>query len=90
MNEFSVVQWFPNEQYEYVRRFVDDATAVNAAKRYCTCVGAKVGTTVRVMIEDGGGYCVFDWQREQGVVFPPQFKGMYKLGDENAEPIAGS
>lgn len=78
--EFSVVQWFPGDAgYEYVRRNVNDVAAVNAAKHYCTCVGAKVGTTVRVMIEDGG-YCVFDWQREQGVVFPEQFAGMYKLG----------
>lgn len=87
--EFSVVQWFPNEQYEYVRRFVDEETAALAAAHYCTCVGAKIGTTVRVIIEDGGGYCVFDWARDTGVTFPPELVGMYKLGDQNAKPATG-
>jgi hypothetical protein len=79
--EFSVVQWFPNGVYEYVRRNVDAQAAMDAAKHYCTCVGAKMGTTVRVMIEDGGGYCVFEWEREQGVTFPPEVaKGQWRHG----------
>ncbi len=88
--EFSVVQWFPNGVHEYTRRFVDAETAFNVAKHYCTCVGAKIGTTVRVIIEDGGGYCCFEWKRDEGVVFPEQYTGWFKLGDENAKPTACS
>lgn len=78
--EFSVVQWFQNGEYEYVRRFVEALEAFNAARHYCTCVGARIGTTVKVMITDGGDHCVFEWNRTEGVVFPEQFKGMYKEG----------
>lgn len=78
--EFSVAQWFPNGDYEYVRRFVGAEEAVYTAKHYCTCVGAKIGTTVRVMITDGGDHCVFEWNRDDGVTFPEQFRGMYKKG----------
>lgn len=80
MGEFSVVQWFANGQYEYVRRKVDGETAVLSANHYCTCVGAKLGTTVRVIIEDGGGFAVFDWERANGIVFPVEFAGLHKLG----------
>lgn len=82
--EFSVMQFFPNGEYEYVRRYVDALTAFNAARHYCTCVGAKIGTTVRVMITDGGDYCTFEWNRAEGITFPEQFKGMYKEGNRDA------
>lgn len=82
--EYSVVQWFPNGQYEYPRRNVDDFSAFRIAKHYCTSVGAQMGTTVRVMIEDGGGFCVFEWNRDEGVIFPEEFKGMFKGGDVHA------
>lgn len=78
--EFNVVQFFPNGEYEYVRRGVDLETAVHVAKHYCTCVGAKVGTTVRVIITDGGDHTNFEWNRAEGVVFPEQFLGLYKEG----------
>ena len=78
--EYSVAQWFPNGVYEYVRRYVDKDEAVQAAIHYMTCVGAKMGTTVRVMIEDGGGYCVLEWQREQGIVFRLNCKARARWG----------
>lgn len=81
--EFNVVQWFPSGEYEYVRRNVDHVTASLVAKHYCTCVGAKIGTTVKVMITDGGDICVFEWERDKGVVYPEQLKGWFKEG-ENA------
>lgn len=77
---YSVAQWFPDGQYEYVRRNVSIEKAMDAAKHYCTCVGARFGTTVRVIIEDGGGCCIFEWERENGIIFPEELKGMLRNG----------
>lgn len=68
---FNVVQFFKDGTHEYVRRNVPVEEAVEAAKHYTTSVGAKMGTTVRVMITDSGDLCCFDWIRGQGIVFPP-------------------
>lgn len=68
---FSVCQFFPNDSYEYVRRHVDAEEAVKAAHHYCSSVGARMGTTVRVIITDAGDCCVFEWKFGEGVVFPP-------------------
>ncbi len=57
--EFSVYQFFPDGTYERVRQHVDAREAVEAARHYCSSVGARLGTTRRVIIEDGGGYCCF-------------------------------
>lgn len=78
--EFSVVQWFENGVYEYVRRNVDAETAVPVAIHYMTCIGARIGTTVRVMIEDGGGYCTLEWNRTDGITFPEELKGRCRMG----------
>jgi hypothetical protein len=70
--EFSVCQFFEDGSYEYVRRFVDAEEAVKAAKHYSTSVGARIGTTTRVIITDGGDCTAFEWIRGEGVVFPPK------------------
>lgn len=70
--EFSVCQFFEDGTYEYVRQFVGAEEAVEAAKHYTESVGAKVGTTVRVIITDGGDCACFEWVRGKGVVFPPR------------------
>ena len=67
--EFSVCQFFEDGSYEYVRRNVDPKTAVEAAHHYCHSVGAQIGTTVRVIITDGGDCCNFEWQFGKGVTF---------------------
>jgi hypothetical protein len=72
--EFSVYQFFADDSYEEVRRFVDADEAVRAARHYTTSVGAKIGTTVRVIITDGGDFTVFEWRFGQGVVFPEPTK----------------
>lgn len=69
--EFSVVQFFEDRSYEYVRRFVSAKEAVETCKHYTTCVGAKIGTTVRVIITDGGDNINFEWKYGEGVVYPP-------------------
>lgn len=67
--EFSVCQFFENGNYEYVRRFVDAKEAVEAAHHYCNSVGARLGTTVRVIITDMGDCTNFEWQFGKGVTF---------------------
>lgn len=76
--EFSVCQFFENDTYEYVRRKVSAAEATKAFKHYITCVGAKMGTTKRVIITDGGDHCNMDWEFGKGIVFPPELAGVAK------------
>jgi len=68
-DEFSVCQFFDNGEYEYVRRFVGPEEAVKVAHHYCHSVGAKLGTTTRVIITDGGDCVNFEWQFGKGVTF---------------------
>jgi hypothetical protein len=72
---FSVVQFFEDETYEYVRRNVPAQEAVEAARHYCSSIGAQLGTTARVIITDSGDDTVFEWQYGKGVTFPPEAAG---------------
>lgn len=67
--EFNVVQFFEDGSFEYVRRNVSATDAVNAAHHYCNSVGAKIGTTTRVIITDGGDCTNFEWIFGKGVTF---------------------
>lgn len=81
MSTYNVIQFFEDGQYEHVRRNVTDMTALIAAKHYCTCISAKMGMTVRVLIVDSDDdSCFFEWKHADGVVHPDQFKGLYKEG----------
>lgn len=68
-DEYSVCQFFEDDSYEYVRRFVGAEEAVKAAKHYCTSVGAQLGTTRRVIITDGGDCINFEWQFGKGITY---------------------
>ncbi|MEH2525851.1 MULTISPECIES: hypothetical protein [unclassified Bradyrhizobium] len=68
--EFSVVQFFRDDSYEYVRRFVSAEEAVQTAKHYTDNVATKLGFVNRVIITDGGDHTVFEWKRGKGVTFP--------------------
>ncbi len=72
---FSVVQFFDDDTHEYVRRRVDAQHAVTAARHYCSSIGARIGTTKRVIITDNGDDTVFEWQFGKGVTFPPEAAG---------------
>ena len=72
MNEFSVCQFFEDDSYEYVRRFVSAEEAVKAAKHYTNNVSSRLGLTKRVIITDGGDCIAFEWKHGEGVVFPPK------------------
>jgi hypothetical protein len=79
--EFSVCQFFPDGTYEYTRRYVPAQEAVTAFVHYCTSVGAKMGTTARVILTDGGDEINMEWKYEDGIVFPEDQRGHYKHGE---------
>lgn len=68
--EFSVCQFFPDESYEYVIRFVDAETAMAKFRHYISSVGARLGTTVRVIVTDGGDCIAAEWEYGKGLTFP--------------------
>jgi hypothetical protein len=71
--EFSVYQFFKNDAYEKVREFVSAEDAMLAFKHYTSSVGAKMGTTVRVIITDGDDYTAAEWKFGEGITFPPDW-----------------
>lgn len=75
--EYSVFQFFPDETYERVTEFVGAEAAVKAAAALTRSVSAKLGTTRRVIITDGGDFTVFEWKFGQGVTFPPPLGGLH-------------
>ncbi len=85
MNEFSVYQWFVDGQREDVLRFVSMEEAVQTATNLARSVGAKIGTTARVIITDGGDCCCWEWLREDGIVFPQELYGQLKRGIKRDE-----
>ena len=70
MNEFSVIQFFEDGTYEYVRRFVSEEEAIKAVNHYCQSVAVKLGLVSRVIITDGGDCICFEWCSDKGVTFP--------------------
>jgi hypothetical protein len=68
--EFSVVQFFPDGTYEYVKRLVGAEEAVRTAKDYSTRPAVLLGVIERIIITDGGDCTVFEWKAGEGVTFP--------------------
>lgn len=78
--EFSVCQFFKDGTYEWVRRYVDPLEAVWAAKHYTESVGAQIGTTMRVIITDGGDSVAFEWKHGIGITYPtPEMRRGHKI-----------
>jgi len=69
--DFSVFQFFLGGEYECVARLVDEDNAVRAVASCISSVGAKVGTTRRVIITDDLDVENFEWRYGEGIVFPP-------------------
>jgi len=67
---FSVCQFFPDQSYEYVARFVPVEQAIEKFKHYTSSVGARIGMTVRVIITDTGDCICAEWEFGKGVTFP--------------------
>lgn len=68
--EFSVCQFFENDTFEYVRRWVDANEAAAAFKFYTSNVASKLGIVKRVIITDGGDDTNMEWKLGEGVTFP--------------------
>lgn len=67
---FNVAQFFEDGSYEYVRRNVGARQAVEAAKHYCTSIGARTGMVRRVIITDSDDYTNFEWKFGEGITYP--------------------
>jgi hypothetical protein len=68
--EFSVCIFYPNDTYEYVRRYVSAEEAVTVAKSYTERPAALIGVINRVIITDGGDCTNFEWKFGKGVTYP--------------------
>jgi hypothetical protein len=67
--QYSVVQFFPDETYEKVLEWVGPEEAVKMAAQLAGSVGARIGTTRRIIITDGGDHTCFQWEFGKGVTF---------------------
>ena len=70
MDEYSVYQFFQDDSYECVRKFVSAKEAVKVFKFYTNNVASRIGTTVRVIITDGGDLINAEWIFGKGITFP--------------------
>lgn len=71
METFNVYQFFSDDNYEEVRSNVNAAEAMKAFVFYTSSVGAKIGTTKRVIVTDKGDCINAEWVHGQGLVYPP-------------------
>lgn len=69
--EFNVFQFFADGSYEKVMENVSADDAGIAFVNCSTSVGAKIGTTKRVIVTDGGDCTNAEWEFGKGIVFPP-------------------
>lgn len=68
MNEkFSVYQDLLDGGTERVCHLVEVDEAVRVARQLATSVGARIGTTSRVIICDGGDCLAWEWKFGEGV-----------------------
>lgn len=67
---FSVCQFFPDGSYDYIKRYVTAEDAMTTAKSYIGRPAAVIGVIRRLIVEDGGGCIVFEWQFNKGITFP--------------------
>lgn len=78
---FNVCQFFADDTYEYVERRLTAEHAVERAKSCTETVGARVGTTTRVIITDADDLTVFEWRFGAGVIFPtPEMRAAHAAG----------
>ena len=71
-NEYSVCQFFPDGTCEWVKRSVSAEEATRTAVSLARSVGAKLGTTKRVIITDAGDFTNWEWIFGKGIVYPPE------------------
>ena len=69
---FRVHQFFPHDMHEKVTDWVDVETAIKTAHQLTQSVGARIGTTLRVIIIDMMDTTVFEWTHSDGLIWPPR------------------
>jgi hypothetical protein len=67
---FNVCQFFPDGGYEYAGRRMPAKESIELMKRLTESVGGRIGTTVRVIVTDGGDSIVAEWKFGEGVTYP--------------------
>lgn len=73
--EFSVYWWDDQGAQHTEYRYVDINVVKSAIMRLCKGPAAILGIVNRVMVTDGGDNACFDWNKTDGVVFPPAGEG---------------
>ena len=73
--KFSVHQFFADSSHEEVGRGLSAERAMQLTRQCCTSVGAKVGTTIRVILVDDGEAVTLEWKHRDGITFPPELVG---------------
>jgi hypothetical protein len=68
--EFSVWQFFADDTHVFDVQGVSAEKAVERFDALTTSVGAKVGTTERVIITDAGDCTTAEWQHGKGLLVP--------------------
>lgn len=69
---FNVVQFFPDDTYDYIKRSVPLEEAMIVARDYIdpSRPANKLGVIVRLIITDAGDSTVFEYKRGAGITFP--------------------
>jgi uncharacterized protein CbrC (UPF0167 family) len=73
-NEFSVFWYDPDGNYHRELSYVDAKTAVEFAHDFVKRPAGLLGIIQRVIITDGGDFCVFEWKYGKGVTYPEKVK----------------
>lgn len=68
--KFNVHQFFVDDSSEHVASRVPAQVAVSKARQLSTSVGARIGTTKRVIVTDNGDITVLEWVHGKGLIFP--------------------
>ena len=68
---YKVWAFFADDTHYLIADELDAEAAVRMAKRHTETVGARLGTTKRVIIEDYDGHTSFEWRFGEGVTYPP-------------------
>jgi hypothetical protein len=72
--EFNVFWWDPDGNYHKELSNVDAETAVKFAMDFPKRPAGLLGFIQRVIITDGGDFCVYEWKHGEGVTYPERNK----------------
>lgn len=75
MERYNVCQFFEDGSYEYLGRALPAEVVVPMAVVACQSLGARLGTTKRVIITDEGDFTNWEWVHGKGIVYPPELAG---------------